>query len=431
MQKFTRTLRGSVAAAALLAVIGASAAHAGGFALREQSAYGQGMSFAGVAAGGSLSSMFWNPATLSAVMGFQSETVATYIAPTSDVRITTPGVLAQSQGDVGENAILPSSYYGYRLNDHIVLGLGINAPFGLATKYPLNSALRGTVVPPGVNIAFAGTTEVFTMSANPAIAYQFNEYITVALGAVLQYADVRLTDQFLPGLGVSALDGADDFAFGLTAGIQVKPMEGTEIGLGYRSRINHEIDGPLRTAAGTFQVKGDGFNTPDTVTLGIRQRITDAFRLTAGVEWANWSHFKAVDLTGAPVPVSLGFNYNDSWFFALGGEYDFNEALTVRAGVARELAPIDDANRSFRLPDNDRWWLSAGASYKATERFSFDVGYSYIFADDTNILTAAAGGPAANSIFGGTSDADVHVFTAALKMKFGGPRHEAPVMANY
>ena len=40
-------------------------AEAGGFAVREQSAYGLGSSFAGMAApGDSISSMFWNPAAL-------------------------------------------------------------------------------------------------------------------------------------------------------------------------------------------------------------------------------------------------------------------------------------------------------------------------------------------------------------------------------
>jgi long-chain fatty acid transport protein len=47
--------------------IAAADAHAGGFALREQSAAGLGSSFAGVAAGGALSSMFWNPAAWLAV----------------------------------------------------------------------------------------------------------------------------------------------------------------------------------------------------------------------------------------------------------------------------------------------------------------------------------------------------------------------------
>ncbi|WP_034490950.1 OmpP1/FadL family transporter [Afifella pfennigii] len=426
MTRFAKTLTHSVAAGALLAAIGATAAEAGGFALREQSAYGQGMSFAGVAAGGSLSSMFWNPATLSAVMGFEAEAGISYIAPYSDVDVTRPAVFAQSQGDIGLNAFVPNSYAAYRINDQVVVGLGINAPFGLSTKYNGTSVVRGAGV--------AGTTEVFTLSGNPVIAYQFNDYVTLAVGAIVQYAKVRLTGQALPGLGISAFDDGDDIGFGVTAGIQIRPMEGTEIGLGYRSRIDHDLEGPLRTGvAGTFQVDSSGFDLPDTVTLGVRQRITDAFRIAFGAEWANWSRFETVTLTGAPAPVPLGFHYNDSWFFSLGGEYDFNEAVTVRAGIARELSPLDNGNRTFRLPDNDRWWFSAGASYQASERFSVDLGYSYIRADDTDIVPAApfGTGPTANGPFGGTSDAHVHVISAAVKMKFGGPRYEEPLVVKY
>ena len=56
-----------------LLVIATAQASAGGFGIREQSAYGQGTSFAGIAAGGALSSMFWNPATMTQVPGIQSE----------------------------------------------------------------------------------------------------------------------------------------------------------------------------------------------------------------------------------------------------------------------------------------------------------------------------------------------------------------------
>ena len=60
-------LLGCTSAAVLLAAT--AAANAGGFALREQSAYGQGSSFAGIAAGGALSSMYWNPATITQFNG--------------------------------------------------------------------------------------------------------------------------------------------------------------------------------------------------------------------------------------------------------------------------------------------------------------------------------------------------------------------------
>ena len=56
------------------------------FALREQSATGLGMSFAGVAAGSAgISSMYWNPATMTMAPGFQSEFHATAIIPESKI----------------------------------------------------------------------------------------------------------------------------------------------------------------------------------------------------------------------------------------------------------------------------------------------------------------------------------------------------------
>src|SRR4051794_15205432 len=77
-------------------------AQAGGFALREQSTYFQGMSFAGAAAGGSgsISSMFWNPATMSqAPLGVTLENSATgifadsTITPTAATNPFVPGLL--------------------------------------------------------------------------------------------------------------------------------------------------------------------------------------------------------------------------------------------------------------------------------------------------------------------------------------------------
>ena len=50
----------------------------------------------------------------------------------------------------------------------------------------------------------------------------------------------------------------------------------------------------------TFDVRYDGVNLPDIVTLGMRQRITDRFRVMAGAEWSNWSRFDTVEIKGGP-----------------------------------------------------------------------------------------------------------------------------------
>src|SRR5215467_4692121 len=69
----------------------AAPAFAGAFALREQSAAGQGMSFAGMAAGGGgLSSMFWNPATMTDYPGITSSFVGSGIFPGGGIKPTPP-----------------------------------------------------------------------------------------------------------------------------------------------------------------------------------------------------------------------------------------------------------------------------------------------------------------------------------------------------
>jgi len=463
--------------AATLGLALTGTAEAGAFAIREQSAYGQGMSFAGAAAGGSLSSMFWNPATLSAVMGFQTESVYSGLFPTSDVTVetfTTPtGVTLpleaiapgadRDQGDIGIDALVPSSYAGYRISDNVIVGVGLNGPFGLSTKYDYDSVLRegGRYNPLLRNAGIAGTSEVFSLNVNPNVAWQVNQYLTLALGAQVQYIDVRLTSVGLtrtgaPGGGLGFLVGlpgqnrfsfeGDDIGLGLTAGIQVRPFEGTEIGLGYRSRIDHEIDAELcsyTTPEVCRDVTGEEFDLPDMVSFGIRQRIGGAFTLAGTVEWTNWSRFETVNVTGfSPLApeIPFEFGYDDGWFASLGGEYQATEALAVRAGIGYEWSPLDEENRTFRLPDNDRLWLSAGATYAYNERFSFDLGYSAVIPEETDILAAPLGGPDANGSFSGESDAIVHIVAGAVKVKldglpfFGSPAAEAveaPIVAKY
>ena len=244
----------------------------------------------------------------------------------------------QGQGDIIQDAAVPAFYAAYRLSDRFVLGIGVNSPFGLITKYDADLILR--------DFGIAGTTDLFSININPAVSYQVNDWLAVGLGAQVQYIETRLTAQTLPDLGTGLLEDADDYGFGLTAGVLVTPLPGTEIGLGYRSFIDHETEGTATINGVALDATADGVDLPDTVTLGIRQRITDAFRVMAGVEWSNWSRFQEVELTTDAGGADLPFNYNDGWFFSVGGEYDVTQKdrRAGRRGL-RKLSPIDDENR--------------------------------------------------------------------------------------
>ena len=389
-----------------------SEAHAGAFAVRTQSAYGQGSSFAGIAAGGSLSSMFWNPANLADVERIGAEVVASGIFPDVDVKLDPQPLLGfpgSDEGNIAHATFVPAAYAAYRLHERVVVGLGVNVPFGLATEYDDDSILH--------QAGIAGKSEVVSLNVNPALSYQVTDWLALALGAQVQYFDALLTRQALGPLGPSRLEG-DDVGFGFTAGLKVTPRPGTTIGLGYRSFIDHELDGTLKTAnAGNFDVTYDDVNMPDLVTLGIRQNVTERIRVMAGAEWSNWSRFQTVTIKDGPAPIDLPFDYDDGWFVSVGGEFDLTRQVSVRSGIGYEWGPIDDNVRTYRIPDSDRLQLSAGVSYRLNERFSFDVGYSFAAVEDTAIRAADAGGPVANGPFSGNVDAHVHYVAAAIKMK--------------
>ena len=129
-------LAGAVAAASL---VSATAAQAGAFGLREQSAQGLGLAFAGSASGAAgVSSLFWNPATVTMRPGFVTEQNLSFVNLSAEITPTVgtaPGLLPfGSSGEMGQGAVLPSGATSYQLTDRLWVGLQTGAPYGLVTK---------------------------------------------------------------------------------------------------------------------------------------------------------------------------------------------------------------------------------------------------------------------------------------------------------
>ncbi|HMA55824.1 MAG TPA: outer membrane protein transport protein, partial [Pseudolabrys sp.] len=119
--------------------------------------------------------------------------------------------------------------------------------------------------------------------------------------------------------------------------------------------------------------------------------------------------------------------YDDGWFFSIGSEYKWSDRLTLRSGVGYEISPITDQVRTPRLPDNDRFWLSVGASWEVWKGFSFDVAYSHLWVKDPNInITAASGNPwfAGGVNYIGDVSAHVDILSIGIKCRWDEP---APV----
>lgn len=404
-------------------LIGAASAQAGGFAVREQSAYGQGSSFAGMAApGDSISSMFWNPAAITTVTGMTAEGNLTGVFPQSELDVdpsrstlTRLGITANG-GNVGETGVVPAAYFAMPVTDQLYFGVSFNAPYGFST----------TSEPPWVGMFSHLDAEAKSVNVTPVVGYKFNDMVSVAVGLQVEYFEVSIETAMAPTASPprQRLEG-DSTDVGFVAGLTLTPLDGTTIGIGYRSSVKHSLDGnqtfgvPLRTPLGTipagaYPVTAD-VSLPETVSIGVRQRITDAFTMMAGMEWTNWSRIQTVPFVGSPTRSNLALQFDDGWFFSLGGEYKYDPNWTFRTGLGYEIAPTTDEHRSMRLPDADRVWASIGASYNWTEQLSIDAGYSHLFVEDAPVDETTAG-----FRYAGTAEGSADIFSIGVRYKFGG-----------
>lgn len=406
--------------ACLLALIAASCgeALAGGFGI-EQSAYYQGMSYAGAAAGGgSLSSLTWNPATATfAGKDPTFESSYSLIFMTADLTVTNPGaqgVPGPANTDMGRDGLVGASYAAYRLDNKMVLALSLSAPFGLGTKSK-NQDWAGSLE--GV------TTTLYNLNAAPVISYEIVHGISLAAGVQVNWFDMQRQT------AGNANIRADGTAVGGVAGIEFTPSPDTAIGIGYRSALNHDLDGHVTVGAlGEAPVKAS-IILPEMVSLGVRHAISSDTRLTGEVEWVNWSRLGVVPvvlqapLLGAPAgtaAANLDFQWRDGWLFALGGEYDWSSRLTLRSGVAYEISPVGNAtSRLVQDPDSNRLWLSLGASYDWSKDTRFDVSYSHVFFED-NAPFDRVGSSFPTPRLLGTADVSMDIISVGYKVVWGG-----------
>jgi long-chain fatty acid transport protein len=435
MSRFNRI--STLAAVSLAALISAQGgAQAGGFAVREQSATAQGYSFAGAASGsGGLSSMFWNPASITMAPGWHSEWHLSLIVPRVEINPLpgTPTAIFGASGDIGQDAIVPTGFSSYQINDMFWVGVSNSAPFGLVTDPRQNWA--GQI--------YSRSSKVFSLNVNPIVGVKVNDWLSLAVGPSLQYFDIRLKSAAGAGLAAalpnasSAILEGDDIGFGFTAGATITPFAGTTIGIGYRSRIDHELEGTFSIPAGVggvpvsrrIPISAD-LTTPDQVTVGLSQVITPAVTVHLGFEWTNWSVLKEplVLGPGGAVVRTLPLNYDDGFFYSAGLDYKLNNQWTLRAGLAYEESPIDTEIRSTRLPDNDRIWLSVGAGYQWSDKLSFDIAYTHIFAKETDIRITPGHQDYLGVPFLADVDATVDIVSVGLRYRWDDPKVAIPAV---
>jgi long-chain fatty acid transport protein len=404
--------------AAGIALMVTGVAHGAGFALIEQNASGLGNAYAGQAASAQdASTVFFNPAGMSLLPDRQVALAGHFIKPSAEFSGTvSPAIGGNDGGDAGGWAFVPNFYYAHRLSPALTFGIGVNAPFGLATKY--DAAWVGRIQ--GIK------SEVKTINVNPSLAFKVSDTLSLGAGLSAQRIDAeltRFTGAAIPGF---ATVKGDDYGWGWNLGALMSLGKDTRIGVAYRSEVDYTLEGNATFSAlpvGNAPITADA-TLPDTLSVSLTHAFSKQWDVLLDVTWTGWSSFDELRiLCQATTAVCVGGpgstlqvtpeNWEDTYRYSVGMNHHMSDKLTLRFGLAFDETPVQDGFRTARVPDEDRTWVAFGGQYRLSQQSAIDFGYAHLFVKDASINETVPG-----VTLTGSYDSSVDILSAQLTHSF-------------
>ncbi len=379
---------------------GVSQAHASAFALIEQNASGLGNSYAGAAAAAEdASTIFYNPAGMSLLpSGMQVSTGLALInlsAKFSDSGSTNaPGrPLGNNGGDAGDLSAVPNVYFAMDVAPNWKAGVGVSVPIGLKTEYD----------PAWMGRFQAIKSDISTFNLNPSASYKVNDKVSLGFGLNYQTIDAEFTNAINLGGAAEAIadiKAKDNSGWGYNLGAMFQLAPDTRLGVSYRSSIKYHLTGTATfspPAVPSANVSID-IKMPDSASIALQHRLNPGWILLADVTRTGWSKIKDLTImndTAGGTLSSTPENFRNTWRVGVGAVHRYDDAWSIKMGLAYDQTPVNDTDRTARLPDNNRLWLSVGGQYKLSKDSTLDFGYAHLFIKDAPINQsnpATAGG---------------------------------------
>lgn len=397
------------------------AAMSAGIAIMEQSVKELGQAFSGASTNINDGSMvFFNPAAMSHVQSRLATSSGYIFVPFAEFhnQSSTTASGAPLRGGDGGNFVnpsfIPNFYYVHPLTDRITFGMGINVPFAALNSY--HSDWKGCYQ--------AIDSEVTAFNFNPSLSFKATEKLSLGAGFNVQYLRSKFTNAIdfgtvcmsteelghsvctSQGLLSQQADGhislkGDSVGFGYNVGAFYTLNSNIHLGASYRSRIAHDIDNHanftvpgnavILTQRNSFVDTGaqTSVTLPDSVLFGFSYRINPRWAFSADALWTNWSLIRELrtDFKSSQSDDVQPMNWRDTWRYGGGVNYFTEDGKWVfRTGFAYDETPIPNPeNRLARLPDSNRYWLTAGITYAIRQNITLHGAYAHLFFDNPAI----------------------------------------------
>jgi long-chain fatty acid transport protein len=300
--------------------------------------------------------------------------------------------IAEGGGDDGGNAGDVAAIPGFNavkvLSDKWRFGLAITAPLGGGVDYGDNFVGR-----------YGATRSVLAgLGITPSVGYKINERVSVGLGVSAIYTNMDLDIAInRPGSlpdGFVRIDKIDDWSAQGIVGLTLQVTDKAMLGFVYRTKSEINLEGDLkfegvplinRITGNPDSIEVD-FDIPQVFAVGLAYDVSDSLRLVADVDWEDWSEFSNnyISIQGGGITTALDRKWDDTWHVGVGALYKM-EMSVLTAGISYDSSVVDDNDRTFDIPLDEKLTLGASYSRYHSDKFSYGFGLGYSWLGDGKI----------------------------------------------
>lgn len=412
------------------------------------------------------SAIFYGPAALALQPGAIGVGIVPIYTRSTFTFDTTGARFESRQG----TAWVPHLWAAFRPTARLGVGVGLWAPYGLATEWPLSFEGRYTgydneltsiyiqptvafqLVPDrlaigaGLDIVrgsveihqrrdlattlIPGTTTPFSALGVPLgtdfldLALDFDDWTaTFHIGAQAILTDrLALGARYLHTAHLDLDDGSADFRQ-IETGIPLPP--GNPFGLPPGTPIDVVL-APLFGPGGPLsdQRVDTDLTLPNQFVVGLRFIAAEPLHLLFDYQWTGWRHFDEAALSFQRAPDdTLFLDFRSTSTFRLGGDYAPARLWRVRAGIIYNNAAEPPVSVSPLLPEARRWTFSTGLGYRITENLLADAGFEYVAQADRrgHVRPRTSRAQTASEINRGVYDSHAVAVGVTLRYRFGVP----------
>jgi len=380
----------------ILSFMFSSSSMAAGLVLYEQAAPDMGVASAGRQASGQDATIASaNPAGMTLLDRSQLVTGLLGI----DVHAEFEADNATFGGGNGGNAgsFVPSGNFAYveSLSPDLKLGVAVASVFGLGVDYGNDWSGR----------YYSQEGELMTMFLNTGIGYRLNDWLSIGAGINVVYSELT-QEVAINSLGPQP-DGkitldSDDVGYGFNLGVLAELSKRTRIGLSYRSKVELDFDDassvsgvlpPLSTILEIVGANGKRevdmqLTIPTIVMASVYHELDDQWAVMGNIGWQRQSEFGKTSISiGSPnaSEFTADRNFDDTWHFALGTQYRLADPWLLSVGFAYDESPVEDKYRTPDMPLDRQYRYATGIQYDLNEDVTIGAAYTFLDTGDARI----------------------------------------------